>query len=73
MTEATDGEGDVARNAKQYPAAKRQWDARTGERVVSVRLDAGYRARLDRLARQLGSHRKAIEAGIAALERTDDR
>lgn len=63
----------MAKNPKQYPAAKQQWEARTGAKVIGVRLDAGYRARLERLARRYGGNRQVVEAGIDALERADGR
>lgn len=61
-----------APKSKQYPAAKRQWEARTGQSTVGARLGPDYLARFERLAARYGGARQAIEAGIEALERADD-
>lgn len=55
-------------NQKQYPAAKKAWAERTGEKVIAIRLDAAHRARLDALAKKYGGRREAIESAISALE-----
>lgn len=51
----------------QYPAAKKCWEARMGQKVVPVRLSEDYRAKLDLLTDRYGGKRQVIEAGIDAL------
>lgn len=61
----------ISENQKQYPAAKRAWEDRTGELAVAVRLGAESRARLLRLAERHGGRRQAVEAALIALETSD--
>lgn len=51
----------------QYPAAKKGWEERMGQKVVPVRLNEDYRAKLDLLAKRYGGNRQVVEAGIDAL------
>lgn len=55
----------------QYPAAKKSWQERTGDKVVGMRFGAEARARLERLAQRYGGKRQAIEAALLALERKE--
>lgn len=44
-----------------------RWEARTGQKVVPIRLSADYREKLDQLATRYGGRRQVIEAAIDAL------
>lgn len=56
---------------KQYAAAKKEWEERTGEKAIAVRLSKNYLIKLEGLAARYGGNRRAIEAGIDALLKDD--
>lgn len=53
---------------KQYPAAKRAWAERTGQKTIAIRLAPEMLARLERLAAKHGGRREAVEAGLRAID-----